>query len=107
MNLNFIKKNTSSGKSLVHKIRNPHFAWMLSLEFLFSFLFLLILLSFYFLYQIKNEKIFQSDNGDAALNILVSRNEKLMNQVKENSLYKENKLKEIKRGDYRISDPKR
>lgn len=57
---NFINKIKNIGKAFNNFLKiNPHKHWSYLLHVFFVLIFIAILFSIYFLYQIKNEKIFQ------------------------------------------------
>jgi hypothetical protein len=102
---NFFKKITNKIKGL-HKSRliNPHIYWIILVQFFLWMSFFLIIFSFYLLYKIRNEQLFQvsptySENPPSLIN------EKLLERVTDSLEKKEIKNKEIESGVYSFSDP--
>jgi type II secretory pathway component PulC len=95
--LNKIKIITSFNKI------KPHEHWEYLINIFFIIIFILILLSFYLMYQIKNQQIYQVNPTTKDETVLI--NEKILNKVKtifDNKLIVE---KEIKDGLKSYPDP--
>ncbi len=101
---NLLTKIKNRVKNL-HKSRliNPHMHWEFLVKFFLGLSVLLILLSFYFQYQIKNGKIIPEDTNLPHKPSLVKEN--LLKKV--NQSFKEKKLRsiEIKSKNILFADP--
>jgi len=95
-------KNKAKGFSLFKKI-NPHQHWKRLLHIFSIFLLILIIFSFYLLYKIKNQQIFQATDKSVITPNLI--NEKLLKKVTESFDTKLIKEKEIKEGLGSYKDP--
>jgi len=82
---------------------NPHKHWSLLLYIFLILAFLLILFSFYLLYEIKNEQIFQVTIGQKQNTILL--NEKLLRNTTELYEQKASKVSNAKNSTSLYSDP--
>jgi hypothetical protein len=85
------------------KKMDPHNNWRNLLHFVFIIIILLIIFSFYLLYKIKNQKIFQVVPKSAQTEVLI--NEKLLEKVIGSFEEREFKEKEIKEGVNLYKDP--
>jgi hypothetical protein len=82
---------------------NPHKHWQ-NLLFVFLFIvFILGLFSFYLLYKVKKQEIFNFDPKSSSQVILID--EKLLKKVQESFEEKRTKEKEIKSGAILYNDP--
>lgn len=99
--LNKIKDKTKNLISF-NKI-NPHDHWKYLVNIFFVFVFLLILLSFYLMYQIKNQQIYQVNPSSEKETVLI--NEKLLEKVRQ--FYTDKLLiqEEIRNGLRSYKDP--
>jgi type VI protein secretion system component VasK len=82
---------------------NPHLHWRNLLYIFFMIMAVLILFSFYLLYQIKNQQIFQSAPTTALSPNLM--NEKLLNEINKSFDIREVKQNEIKDAINTYKDP--
>jgi len=82
---------------------NPHIHWKNLLYVFFIIIIILVLFSFYLLFEIKNQQIFQVTPPSAGLSSLI--NEKLLNKVTESFDNKLIKEKEIKNSLTSYKDP--
>lgn len=103
MKISLEKIENKIKKSVSFKKINPHNHWRNLLRIFFVIIILLILFSFYVLYKIKNQQIFQIKPKSTDSVILV--NEKLLEKVTESFNYKLIKEKEIKDGSKTYKDP--
>lgn len=94
--------NKLNGVLSLKKI-SPHIHWRNLLYVFFTIMTILILFSFYLLYQIKNQQIFQSAPTTAIPPTLL--NEKLLNEVDKSFDIREVKQKEIKDSTNTYKDP--
>ncbi len=85
------------------KKTNPHNHWGKLLYFFMFMIIFLILFSFYLLYQVKNQQIFQTDKKTDDQSVLM--NENLLKEVNEYFDLKAQKTKEIKDGLKSYKDP--
>ncbi|HLP86421.1 MAG TPA: hypothetical protein VK153_00905 [Candidatus Paceibacterota bacterium] len=85
------------------KRMNPHIYWDTLLRVFLVVIFILIIFSFYLLYQINKQQIFQVIPKSEGVPSLI--NEKLLNSVKESFNNKEVKQKEIREGLQSYQDP--
>lgn len=85
---------------------NPHRHWIYILNFFFVMLFLLVVSSFYLLYEIKNDNIFNGKLDLYSKNVLISRNEKLLNNVKNYFNLKAQKMESLKNDKLQLEDPR-
>lgn len=99
--LSKLKNNIKSFISF--KKISPHSHWKNILHLFFLLMFLLILFSFYLLYKIKNQQIFQISSTKTEQPNMI--NEKLLNRVTESFNSKLLKEKEIKEGVHTYKDP--
>lgn len=99
-------------KNIFHKkyknniSRNPHTHWMYILYGFFILMFFLIAFSFYLFSAIKNDNFFSDQIDISSKNTLISRNHKLLNNVKEYFISKSLKMDELRVGDLKLSDPR-
>jgi hypothetical protein len=85
------------------KRMNPHVYWRNLLYVFFILILILILFSFYLLYQIKNQQIFQiTPQSKEQLSLM---NEKLYDKIAESFKNKKIKEKEIENGLTLYKDP--
>lgn len=102
---NLLSKVKNRVKGL-HKSRfiNPQTHWELLVKTFLIFALLLIIFSFYFLYKIKNEQIFNitPSSSDTPLNLV---KENLLEKVNKSFEEKKLKSKEIKKKDILFLDP--
>lgn len=95
-------------KNVINKIQNffrinPHKHWVLLLYVFFILTAILILFSFYLLYQIKNENVFQVKvEKDEKQNLL---KEDLLKKVLSEAERKESKTNDIKNNIIQYKDP--
>lgn len=82
---------------------DPHNQWKVLLSAFSIIVILMILFSFYLLYRIKNQKIFQIVPDSTKTEALI--NQKLLDRVAESFLNRELKEKEIKAGATLYKDP--
>ena len=82
---------------------NPHNHWKVLLYVFFTIIIILIILSLFFLYKIKNQQIFQVRSKATEMSNLID--DKLLKKVTESFNNKLIKSKEIKNGDYSYKDP--
>jgi len=82
---------------------NPHLHWRNLLYVFFIIMIVLILFSFYLLYQIKNQQIFQSTSTTTVTPNLM--NEKLLNQINNSFDIRAAKQSEIKNAANTYKDP--
>lgn len=82
---------------------NPHKHWNFLLHVFLILVFVLILFSFYLLYEIKNEQIFQVTFGQKPNTVLL--NEKLLKNTTELYNQKANKVLDVKKDMSVYSDP--
>lgn len=90
----------------LHKSRllNPHIYWTILVQFFLVMAFVLVIFSFYLLYKIKNEQIFQvipetSKNPPSLIK------EDLLEKVYDSFKIKEKRNQEIESGIYSFPDP--
>lgn len=95
-------KNKIKGFTPFKKI-SPHIHWRNLLYVFFVIMIVLIVFSFYLLYQIKNQQIFQVTSSSTGLSSLI--NEKLLEKVNESFGVKLIKTKEIEDGLTTYKDP--
>lgn len=82
---------------------NPHEHWKYLINVFFILIFILILWSFYLMYQIKNQQIFQVISIGEEKVVMV--NEKLLEEVKQSFVDKLLIQKETKEGIKSYPDP--
>lgn len=88
------------------KCMNPHKHWHYVLVGFFVALATLVIFSFYFLYLIKNDNLFSGGFDSSEKNILVARNQKLLNNVKNYFNSKNEKMNELQNINTKIDDPR-
>lgn len=100
----YLNKIKDKIKNLIsfNKIK-PHEHWKYLVNIFFVLIFLLILISFYLMYQIKNQQIYQVNPTSSQETVLV--NEKLLEKVKKSYLDKSLIQDEIKNGLRSYKDP--
>ena len=86
-----------------YKKANPHTQWNNLLYVFFVIISILILFSFYLLFKIKNQQLFQTVAPSAELPNLM--NEKLLNDVNQSFKDKEEKQKDIQAEPSTYIDP--
>lgn len=82
---------------------NPHEHWKYLINIFFILIFILILLSFYLMYQIKNQQIYQVIPTEEEK--VVTVNEKLLEEVKQSFADKSIIQNETKEGLKSYKDP--
>lgn len=82
---------------------NPHAHWKYLINIFFILIFVLILLSFYLMYQIKNQQIYQVESKLEEKEILI--NEKLLSEIEQSFAGKTLIQKEVKEGIKTYQDP--
>ncbi len=90
-------------KSLSLKKINPNNHWKFLIYVFFTVIVILIISSFYLLYKIKNQQIFQTEKVKEEQPVLM--NEKLLEKVNESFNQKILREKEIKDGLKSYKDP--
>lgn len=101
---NFLLKIKNNTKNFApFKKINPHIYWNNLLYFFSVVLVLLVLFSFYLLYKIKNQQIFQINPVSTESPLLID--EKILDKVTESFDIKAIKEKESKEGLYLYKDP--
>ncbi len=103
MKITFTKIGNKLKKILSFKRMNPHIYWRNLLHAFFVIIVILILFSFYILYEIKNQQIFQITPKAQGLPSLM--NEKLFDKVTESFDSKLIREKEIESGLTKYKDP--
>lgn len=100
----YLLKIKNKIKSLISfKKINPHHHWIVLLYIFFGMVVFLVIFSFYLLYRIKNEQIFQVVPSNIEAPTLI--NEKLLKKVNESFDNKLLREKEIKEGVEVYKDP--
>lgn len=92
----------TKGFILFKKI-NPHKHWKTLLHFFSILILILVIFSFYLLYKINNQQIFQATNKSVLTSSLI--NEKLLKRITESFDAKLIKEKEVKEGLKVYKDP--
>ncbi len=102
---NFFKK-TKNRLKILHKSHfiNPHLHWEMLVKFFLFLSFLLILTSFYFLYSIKNDQIFQKQIVDTTKKPELI-NSKRLDKVENSFKNKDEKNKKINNTKILFKDP--
>jgi len=90
-------------KALSFKNINPHKHWRNLLYVFFVAVIFLVVFSFYILYEIKNQQIFQVKNTPEEQKSLI--NEKLLDQISKSFNSKLSKQLEIESGPFQYKDP--
>lgn len=103
MKLSFKNIQNQIKKFFSFKKINPHNHWRKLLTIFLVLIFILIIFSFYLLYRIKNQKIFQIEPKSDKSAVLI--NEKLLEKINDSFDQKETKTKEIKDGLKSFKDP--
>lgn len=85
---------------------NPHKHWIFMLNSFFVILFLLVVSSFYLLYEIKNDNFLNNNLDFSSKNTLISRNEKLLNNVKNYFDLKSKKIESLRDSNLKLEDPR-
>jgi len=85
---------------------NPHKHWIFMLNSFFVILFLLVISSFYLLYEIKNDNFLNKSLEFSSKNTLISRNEKLLNNVKSYFDIKAKKMESLRDSNLKLEDPR-
>ncbi len=100
----FLNKTKNQIKNLnsLSKI-NPHKHWRYLVNIFFVFVFMLILSSFYLMYQIKNQQIYQVNPSSGQEAVLI--NEELLEKVRQSFNEKLITQEEIKNGLRSYVDP--
>jgi dolichyl-phosphate-mannose--protein O-mannosyl transferase len=103
--INFLKKIEYKIK-ILRKLRliNPYQHWFFLVVFFLIIVFVLIIFSFYLLFKIKNDQIFQIDqNLSNSFPSLIK--EDILEKAEAGLKKKENKTKEIEKKDFFFKDP--
>lgn len=103
--INFFKKIENKVK-ILHKSRliNPHVHWVFLVQISLLLSLFLIIFSFYLLYKIRNEDIFQTiENPTSNPPSLIK--EGLLEKINESFRNKEIRMEEIKAGNVSFQDP--
>ena len=103
MKFSFKKIKVQSRNVLSFQNINPHMHWNKLLIFFLLLIFILVLFSFYILYKIKNQQIFQIEPKSDESPTLI--NENLLEEVNKRFEQKEFKSNEIKNGLKLYKDP--
>ena len=100
----FLTKNKNKLKDFISSFKksNPHTHWNNLLYMFLVITIVLIIFSFYLLYEIKNQQVFQIKTSSVQINLM---NEKLLNSVNESFNNKLIKEKEIQDGLDTYKDP--
>ena len=85
---------------------NPHKHWVLMLYSFFGILLILVISSFYLLYEIKNDNFLNKSLEFSSKNTLISRNEKLLNNVKSYFDIKAKKMESLQNDGLSLEDPR-
>lgn len=104
--INFILKNIFKKNHKHESFVNPHKHWIYILNTFFVTLFLLIIFSFYLLHGIVKDNFFKNDINNTQKDILISRNEKLLINVKSYFNTKAEKMEFLKNNELKLSDPR-
>lgn len=102
IDINLIK-NKLLNKNSIKKSINPHSHWMRLLDMFFVLFVGLILFSFFLLFKIKNQSIFQAEVKKE--DDLVIINDKLLDRVNNNFDDKLQEENNIKNGSIKYTDP--
>jgi len=102
---NFFKK-TENRLKILHKSHfiNPHLHWEILVKFFLFLSFLLILVSFYFLYKIKNDQMFKNPTIDTIKKPELVNN-KILDTVEKSFNSKSLKSEEINNTKILFKDP--
>jgi len=90
-------------KTISFKNINPHLHWRNLLYVFFVAVICLVMFSFYILYEIKNQQIFQVKNTPEEQKSLI--NEKFLDQISKSFNAKLVKQSEIENGTFQYKDP--
>ncbi len=101
---NLLTKIKNRFKGL-HKSRfiNPHRHWAFLIQLFLSVILILIIFSFYLLYKIRNEQIFQVNEEPTTPVSLIK--EKLLEETLESFDQKKERTRDIKAGLVELKDP--
>ncbi|MFA6251303.1 MAG: hypothetical protein WC603_01605 [Candidatus Paceibacterota bacterium] len=103
MKISFKKTENQIKKLFSPKKSNPHTDWRILLDIFFLVVVVLILFSFYLLYTIKNQQVFQIEPKSDETPTMI--NEKLLEKINNSFEQKSIKAREIKDGSKSYKDP--